>query len=115
MTEGDSARRRLVPTYLDDHQAAHWRAVGAWTDRLLTELDVDESPDAVIVVDRDRRLTAAELRSLSTAVAARLVADGVSAGDAVAMQVPNWWEAVVVTFAVMSLGAVLVPLLPRPS
>ena len=112
MTEGDSARRRLVPTYLDDHQAAHWRAVGAWTDRLLTELDVDESPDAVIVVDRDRRLTAAELRSLSTAVAARLVADGVSAGDAVAMQVPNWWEAVVVTFAVMSLGAVLVPLLP---
>ena len=37
---------------------------------------------------------------------------GVSPGDVVAYQLPNWWEAVVVFLAAARIGAVVNPLLP---
>src|SRR5262249_40048234 len=36
---------------------------------------------------------------------------GIAAGDAVAFQLPNWWETVVVLLAVARVGAVGVPIL----
>ena len=52
---------------------------------------------------------------ISTAVASvarRFVADGIGPGAVIAMQLPNWWEAVVVSHAAFRIGAILNPLLP---
>lgn len=75
----------------------------------------DETPDQVAVVHEDeaghvRELTFHQLAT-EVARAARGLRDlGVGAGDAVAIYLPMMPEAVVASYAVASLGAVLVPL-----
>ena len=55
-------------------------------------------------------MTYAQLDELSAGVAARLAADGVVKGDRVGLLAPNGIEWAVIGFAVMRVGAVLVPL-----
>jgi acyl-CoA synthetase (AMP-forming)/AMP-acid ligase II len=70
--------------------------------------DVDADLAAIVTVDS--RTTYAGLDETSASVAARLVADGVAKGDRVALLAPNGIEWAVLAYAVMRLGAVLVPL-----
>jgi cyclohexanecarboxylate-CoA ligase len=70
------------------------------------------SPDVVAVVDGHGRLTYRDLDDRVRRAAAVLAARGVGAGDVVAWQLPNWWEAVVVHHAIVALGAVSNPLMP---
>lgn len=64
------------------------------------------------IVDGDRRLTFAEWARLSEALAGGLAQSGVRRGDAVAFQLPNWWETCVLFAAIARLGAIANPLLP---
>ncbi|MEO8697685.1 MAG: AMP-binding protein, partial [Acidimicrobiales bacterium] len=68
--------------------------------------------DDVVIVDGATRLTFAQLDCAVSAVARRFVADGIVPGSVIAMQLPNWWEAVVVSHAAFRIGAILNPLLP---
>lgn len=76
---------------------------------------VERTPDAVAVVHETEdgtvtRLTYAELADRVARLRAGLRAQGIGKGDAVAIYLPMTPEAVVATYAVASLGALLVPL-----
>ncbi|MBX6387539.1 MAG: AMP-binding protein [Frankia sp.] len=64
------------------------------------------------VIEGERRLTYAELATAADQVAAGLRARGVRTGDTVLVQLPNWWETVVVCWGTLLAGAVLVPVVP---
>ena len=66
--------------------------------------------DMRALVTADDAVTYAELDERSAALAGRLVAAGVVKGDRVALLAPNGIDWAVTAFAVMRIGAVLVPL-----
>ena len=98
-----------------------FREAGYWLDKtvdqLLTEA-VASAPNKVsIVADRaDRgqahRLTYKELDDLANRAATSLLRLGVGRGDVVTVQLPNWWEFVVIAFACSKIGAVVNPVMP---
>jgi long-chain acyl-CoA synthetase len=67
-------------------------------------------PDQAALSCRGERLTYGELASRVRSFAAGLARSGVRAGDRVAVHLPTGVDAVVATYAVLSLGAVLAPL-----
>ncbi|HEX5615894.1 MAG TPA: AMP-binding protein [Acidimicrobiia bacterium] len=91
---------------------AGWRQRGAWTDESLVarlERARRERPDLEVVVDGTIRLTVESLARQSSVVARRLADRGVRAGHAVVWQLPNWWEAVLLAWAIWRIGAVASP------
>jgi cyclohexanecarboxylate-CoA ligase len=70
------------------------------------------SPDRVAVIGHEVTLTYAQLRRHSETMAAAMAAAGVEPGQAVLVQLPNWWETLVVYHAVLRLGAVVNPVIP---
>ncbi len=68
-------------------------------------------PDALALIDRERRLTYAELDARVSAVAAGL-ASRTSPGDRIAVWLPKSLEAVVLIFAISRAGAIAVPVNP---
>lgn len=80
--------------------------LGAWVGRTPdADAVVHEAEDGTV-----RRLTYAELADQVARVRGGLRAAGIGKGDAVALYLPMTPEAVVATYAVASLGAMLVPL-----
>lgn len=69
-------------------------------------------PARLALVDGQVRLSFGEWLHRSEALADALARDGVGAGDVVAFQLPNWWEAAVIFTAIGRLGAIANPLLP---
>lgn len=101
--------------------AARMRAQGFWTDisydALLVQAMAATPDKAALVAHRcdrpaSRRITYRELGDLVARAAAALRGLGVAAGDIVAVQLPNWWEFVVVSLAANRIGAVVNPLMP---
>ena len=88
---------------------------GLWNGRLLDGYLDDAAtatPDRLAVVDAGTRLTYTELLERVDRIAGGLRELGVGRGDVVAMQLPNWWEALAVHFATLRLGAVSNPIMP---
>ena len=96
-------------------------AKGIWLDRLL----VDDLDDAVAkhpgklafagansMRHTEVRLTYAQLAERVERIAAGLLRLGVERGDAVAFQLPNWWEFTALVLACNRIGAVANPLMP---
>lgn len=91
-----------------------WKDVGLdhWFEQALTH-----SPDKTSLIayrtDREAplRWTYAELDNLVARAAGALRALEVGRGDVVAVQLPNWWEFVVVALACQRVGAVVNPLM----
>ncbi|MGW2088791.1 non-ribosomal peptide synthetase, partial [Streptomyces sp. NPDC001880] len=73
---------------------------------------VARTPDAVALVDGDRRVSYAELDALAGRVAAGLADAGAGAGHVVGVAVPRSVELVAALLAVWKRGAVYVPLDP---
>lgn len=104
--------------------AAHARAMragGFWLDKSFDTCIVDavaRTPDKPALVayraDRDgsRRFSWREFADAVSRCAAGLEDLGVGTGDIVAVQLPNWWEFVVVSLAANRIGAVINPLMP---
>ncbi len=106
----------------DDHTAARYRAMGAWTDDVIDGLfqaRVAADPDRPALVDPLNRvdlvggepetLTWRELDDRVWRAAAVLHAQGVGAGSVVGVQLPNTVEIVVTFLAVVRLGAIVCP------
>ncbi|MGW6156680.1 AMP-binding protein [Streptomyces sp. NPDC055144] len=95
--------------------AARYRARGDWRDRPVAGYLRRAAalwPDALAVVDGDRRLTFADVDRQATALAAALHARGIGQDDVVSFQLPNRAEAVVLFQAIMKVGAVAHPIVP---
>jgi non-ribosomal peptide synthetase component E (peptide arylation enzyme) len=101
----------------NSERAAAYRRAGHWDAATLSGRVADAAarrPAHAAVIDRDGAgvHSYAELgRDVST-VAAWLEAQGVGAGDVVSIQLPNWYEFVVLAVATQAVGAVINPLLP---
>ncbi|MCA0241624.1 MAG: AMP-binding protein [Proteobacteria bacterium] len=104
--------------------AAHaqsMRAQGFWPDipydAPLAQA-IAETPDKPALVayradrERSRRFSYREFGDAVARAAAALRGLGIGAGDIVAVQLPNWWEFVVVSLAANRIGAVVNPLMP---
>jgi cyclohexanecarboxylate-CoA ligase len=89
-----------------------WRAAGVWTDETLLDRLVRADGAHLAIVDGDTRLTVDDLRARAASFAGVLAESGVGPGDVVAWQLPNWWEAVVVCWAVWLRGAIASPITP---
>lgn len=99
----------LAPTRLP---AADYGGRDPWTDATLgsqLRAAVGDHGDRLAVVDGGTRLTYRQVAAAVDAMAAELSALGVRRGDVVTVQLPNWWEAVVLFHAVVRLGAVVNP------
>ncbi|WP_245936143.1 (2,3-dihydroxybenzoyl)adenylate synthase [Streptomyces cahuitamycinicus] len=96
--------------------AARYVARGYWEGRSLG-LHLAEAarktPEAICLVDGERRLSYRELMARADGAAARMSALGLLAGDRVVVQLPNCWQHVVMTVACLRLGAVPVWALPQ--
>ncbi|MEO8813822.1 MAG: AMP-binding protein, partial [Mycobacterium sp.] len=78
----------------------------------LPDLRAAQSPDAPAVADDRTDLTNTEFLAAVQRTAATLRAHGVSAGDVVAVMLPNTAEFVVTLFAAWRLGATVTPINP---
>ncbi|MFD7908437.1 amino acid adenylation domain-containing protein [Kitasatospora sp. NPDC059747] len=78
----------------------------------LIEAQVRRTPDAVAVIDGERRLTYRELGERLTSAAARLARAGVGPGTLVGVCLPRSAELVVALLAVLRSGGAYVPLDP---
>lgn len=99
------------PRFSDEYRK-RWIDAGLWSDRTLHDYfdeTVAAHPDAVAVITTDRRVTFAELKSLSDGLAAGLLGAGVGRGDIVAVQLPNWIEFCLFQIALSRIGAVIQP------
>jgi cyclohexanecarboxylate-CoA ligase len=89
--------------------AGHWRDV--LLDSYLTAA-AENHPDKVAVVDGGVVLTYSDALAKVRSVARSLRDLGVTNGDVVSWQMPNWYEAYITHFAVVSIGAVSNPIVP---
>ncbi|GAA2601522.1 AMP-binding protein [Actinomadura fulvescens] len=95
--------------------AARYTAEGYWEGRSLGEhlyTAADAAPEAICLVDGERRLSFREFTERADGAAVRLRALGLRADDRVVVQLPNCWELVVVTVACFRLGVIPVMALP---
>jgi cyclohexanecarboxylate-CoA ligase len=101
----------LRPTYRQADATRYLRPNGAWDvptlDRLLASPRPATGP---AVVDGSVRLDTAALERLVAALSGGLRSLGVRRGDAVAWQLPNWWEAIALFRACWRCGAVAAPI-----
>ncbi len=93
-------------TYLRD---GSWRSDTVWDAFAAIAA---RQRDRTALVEGDIRLAFRDVAARAEIVAGGLATLGISPGDAVAVQLPNWWETIVVLVATARLGAVAVPILP---
>jgi cyclohexanecarboxylate-CoA ligase len=91
---------------------AVWRRQGIWTEETLLDRLASAHGEHVAIVDGETRVTIDELRARSARVAAALRARGVKPGEIVCWQLPNWWEAIVLCWAIWRCGAIASPITP---
>jgi cyclohexanecarboxylate-CoA ligase len=94
---------------------ARWRDAGIWSDETLVDrlLATSLAPEQTVLVDHDVRLTRADVHRESTRIASALRARGIGSGDVVCWQLPNWWEAVVLCWGILQVGAIASPITPN--
>ncbi|MGY1914139.1 AMP-binding protein [Blastococcus sp. SYSU DS0973] len=91
------------------------RALPDWPRETIAARFVDacgRSPDRVVIVEGDTRLTNRELLGRAAALASGLESLGVGPGDVVTLLLPDWWESVVAFYAAQLRGAVVNPIVP---
>lgn len=97
---------------------ARWRADGHWRDQTLDQAfaaAADRHPDVLLTVHAagdPRSISLGDLRERGRALAGALRSLGLTAGDVVAMQLPNSIEAALVYQAAAALGCIILPIVP---
>lgn len=105
---------RPAATHLPPERIRRHESAGEWPCTDLTVAlarRVVETPERVLFVAGEERVTAPLLAERVSRLACGLRGLGVGAGDVVSWQLPNWLEGVVLTFALDRLGAVSNPIL----
>jgi acyl-CoA synthetase (AMP-forming)/AMP-acid ligase II len=109
--------RRCRPVSTPPGARERYFELGYWTtDTLPARLLAasGRNPDRLAVIDLAgrRRVTYRELQQDVNRTVRLLQAQDVHSGDVVAVQLPNWYETVVLDLAVLTLGCTLNPMLP---
>ena len=112
-----AAESRLSDVVTSPDRRADYLATGAWddthlSDRLASAAERHPGKVAVVDLDGDRTHTFGELDRDASKVAAILASQGFVPGDVATVQLPNWYETVVVGLGVLRAGGVLNPVLP---
>jgi len=105
---------RPFETHLPPERVARHERAGEWPCADLTTAlarRVRETPDRVLFVAGEERVTGPMLADRVARLARGLRGLGVGPGDVVSWQLPNWLEGVVLTFALDRIGAVSNPIL----
>jgi len=100
---------------LTDQEIQAFTESGHWRNRLLVDyLDdaVRSRPEQVATIDVHGSYTYAQLAEDVDCAAHALVDMGIAPGDVVSIQLPNWYEYVVLLLASDRIGAVANPLIP---
>jgi salicylate---CoA ligase len=98
-----------------EEYARRYTDKGYWEGRAIGDrlhAAADATPDAVALVDGDRRLTYRQLAGRADAVALRLAELGLRRDDRLVVQLPNTAEFVILTYACLRLGVIPVMALP---
>lgn len=74
--------------------------------------EIERNPKRIAVVDGNTRLTVEQLGEAAAAWQSRFKLAGVGRGSVVAVQLPNRWETIAISFAAWGLGAVVNLLTP---
>jgi cyclohexanecarboxylate-CoA ligase len=106
----------LRDTVTTPEREASYLAAGLWDDSTLTGRLAEHArrrPAAIAVLDQfSPAATFRDLDRDSNRVAHHLGSIGISPGDVVALQLPNWYPCVAVAVGAMKAGAVVNPMLP---
>lgn len=78
----------------------------------IIERNAKKSPEKVAIVSAEKKITYEELNFKILQVANFLKSEGIKKGDIVPILLPNCWEFVVSYFAILKLGAIVLPLNP---
>ncbi|MGQ0722850.1 MAG: AMP-binding protein [Candidatus Eiseniibacteriota bacterium] len=95
--------------YHDAETTQRYVQDGAWANRTLDDYlqqQARERGDKLAIVDRRWRLTYAELDRLARRIAGGLLHLGVTSGDVISIQLPNWAEWLIMHCAATKIGAV---------
>lgn len=98
----------------DETRAEQARAAGLWVPTTLGDAlreAARKTPDRVVLVDGDVRLTCADLYRRASALAVAMVGR-MPTGSVVSFMLPNWSEAAVVYLGATLAGMVVNPILP---
>jgi acyl-CoA synthetase (AMP-forming)/AMP-acid ligase II len=104
-----------VPRHSDDLIHAY-EAAGYWGEAtILSRLRevARRNPEKTAIVEEDVRLSYANLEAEIDRLRSGLAGLGLSRGDPIAVQLPNWWEHLPLLFAIVDLGALYVPVSVR--
>ncbi|MFE5700367.1 AMP-binding protein [Rhodococcus koreensis] len=117
MAESPADSSVLEDVVTSSERRQHYRDAGYWTSQTLADRlaeHAQRSPDKIAVIDLEgaRRKTFGELYTDVRRAVSMLEGLSISAGDVVAVQMPNWYETVVIDLAVLARGAVLNTMLP---
>ena len=103
----------IMETLLTAETTKKFTDAGYWgSDTIYALLDdaARAKPGKTAVIDRDVRLTFAEVKQRADRLAAALYGLGIRPGDVVAVQLPNSKEIIDCYFAIAKLGAVIMPI-----
>ncbi|MFN8217828.1 MAG: AMP-binding protein [Solirubrobacterales bacterium] len=93
-------------------RAGHWNG-DTLAARVAEHARTVPHADAVVDLVGARTVSYAQLDADANRLANFLIGAGVKPGDVVSVQMPNWYETVVIDLGVMRAGAVMNPLLPN--
>ena len=98
----------------DEARAARAYADGHWIHQTLADAlqqAAKKTPDRVLLVDGDQRITCAQLHTQATQLA-RAMLSRAPAGSVVSFLLPNWHEAATIYLAATIAGMIVNPILP---
>ena len=104
----------MIPTQPCARAATYLRD-GLWRDDTVWDAfaaTATRQPDRIALVEGDTRLAFRDVTTRAALLAGGLAVLGIAPGDAVAVQLRNWWEMIVALLATARLGAIAVPILP---
>ena len=88
---------------------------GIWRNKTISdllEIQAVQQPDKILVIDGEKKVTASQLYDMGRSLAFSLKSMGLSEGDVISFQLPNWYEVLVIDMAASFLGLVCNPIIP---
>lgn len=98
----------LSPDYIKNYQSD-------WPNKTILDYlaeAIEKSPDKTVIIDKKSRYTFKELGETVDRVALRLLETGLTKGDVISFQLPNWNEFIILNLAATRIGAISNPLIP---
>ncbi len=104
--------RAEFPTFPSDYRE-RFVSRALWLDRTLHDYfdeTVERLPDAIALVEGDKRISFEQWQEDVARLAAGLMKQGIGKGDIVSVQLPNWYEMCLLQIALSRIGAVIQPM-----